>query len=150
MCIDTVVDWIDFVTAECCCDAMTDCIDIATGWISTAAGSIDTAADWDTMAGWVDTAADLGYHGWLGWYCHWLGYHGWLGWYCHWLGYHGWLCWYCCWLGWYYDRWHSRGYQQQAGDVTEERRLMKCCSTTAGDKNCLARWVVTFVMHDLP
>ena len=72
---------------------MTDCIDIATGLIATADGSIDTAADWDTMTGWVDTMTD----------------------------------------GTLEDT------NNGIGDVTEESRLMKCCSATAGDVNCLAR-----------
>ena len=36
------------------------------------------------------------------------------------------------------------------GDVViREIRLIKCCLATAGDVNCLASWVVTFVLHDL-
>ena len=36
------------------------------------------------------------------------------------------------------------------GTVVKDSSLIKCCSAIAGDVNCLASWVVTFVLHDFP
>ena len=122
---------------------MTDCIDIATGWIATAAGSIDTAADWDTMAGWVDTAADWDtIAGCVNTAADWDTIAGCVDTATDWDTMVGWV-----------DTMADDTLEDTnngAGGVTEERRLTKCCSATDGDENCLARWVVTFVLQDLP
>ena len=103
--IDTVATAAGSIDTATDWDTMSGWVDIAADW-DTMAGWVDTAADWDTMAGWVDTAAD----------CDTMA---------------GWV-----------DTMADDTLEDTnngVGDVTEERRLMKCCSATAGDENCLAR-----------
>ena len=49
-----------------------------------------------------------------------------------------------------HDTLEATGVDAADDDVVGESSFMKCCSATAGEANCFASLVVTFVLHDAP